>query len=70
VRAQYQVLCPTAPVSAPGDVLEAFVGEGARRMLQRALEAEVEEFPRLRLTKVGYPAKLRSELGGGFPRPD
>jgi type I restriction enzyme M protein len=20
--------------------------------------------------KVGYPAKLRSELGGGFPRPD
>jgi hypothetical protein len=70
VRAQYQVLCPTAPVSAPGDVLEAVVGEGARRMLQRALEAEVEEFPRLRVTKVAYPAKLRPELSGGCPGPD
>lgn len=35
---------PTAPVPAPGDVLEGIVREGARRMLQRALEAEVEEF--------------------------
>jgi putative transposase len=42
--AQYQVLPPTAPVPAPGDRLEETVREGARRMLQAMLEAEVAEF--------------------------
>ena len=40
----YQVLAPTAPVPAPDDVLEAIVREGARKMLQSALEKEVDEF--------------------------
>ena len=40
----YQVLPPTAPVPAPDDVLERLVREGARRMLQDALEAEVDDF--------------------------
>ena len=40
----YQVLSPTAPVPAPDDVLERLVREGARKMLQDALEAEVDDF--------------------------
>lgn len=40
----YQVLPPTAPVPAPDDVLEQLVKAGARKMLQDALEAEVDEF--------------------------
>ena len=40
----YQVLPPTAPVPAPDDVLEIVVREGARKMLQDALEAEVDDF--------------------------
>jgi putative transposase len=40
----YQVQPPTAPVPAPDDVLERLVREGARKMLQDALEAEVDEF--------------------------
>ena len=40
----YQVLPPTAPVPAPNDVLETLVREGARKMLQAALEEEVDEF--------------------------
>ena len=40
----YQVLPPTAPVPAPDDVLERLVREGARKMLQDALEAELDEF--------------------------
>ena len=40
----YQVLSPTAPVPAPDDVLESIVREGARKMLQSALEKEVDEF--------------------------
>ncbi len=44
VKAQYQVLPPTAPVPAPGDALESLARVGAQRMLQRALEAEVDEF--------------------------
>ena len=41
---RYQVLPPTAPVPAPDDVLEQLVREGARKMLQDALEAEVDDF--------------------------
>jgi len=44
VSKRYQVLSPTAPVPAPDDVLERLVREGARKMLQDALEAEVDEF--------------------------
>ena len=44
MKTPYQVLPPTAPVPAPNDTLEAVVREGAQLMLQRALEAEVEEF--------------------------
>ncbi|MDQ3809619.1 MAG: IS256 family transposase [Chloroflexota bacterium] len=40
----YQVLPPTAPVPAPDDVLERLVREGARKLLQAALEEEVDEF--------------------------
>jgi transposase-like protein len=38
------VLPPTAPVPAPDDVLERLVREGARMLLQAALEEEVDEF--------------------------
>lgn len=38
------MLPPTAPVAAPDDVLERLVREGARKMLQDALEAEVDGF--------------------------
>ena len=41
---KYQVLPPTAPVPAPDDVLERLVRAGARKMLQDALEAEVDDF--------------------------
>lgn len=44
MKAQYQVMPPTAPVPAPNDALEAVVRDGAQRMLQRVLETEVEEF--------------------------
>jgi hypothetical protein len=44
VSGKYQVLPPTAPVPAPDDTLEQMVRQGARQMLQRALEAEVAEF--------------------------
>jgi len=44
VSKPYQVLSPTAPVPAPDDVLEMIVREGARKMLQTALEEEVDEF--------------------------
>lgn len=44
MKAQYQVLPPTAPVPAADDHLEAMVREGARRMLADALDAEVNEF--------------------------
>jgi transposase-like protein len=43
VKTPYQVLPPTAPVLAPNDTLEKVVREGAQRMLQRALDAEVQE---------------------------
>lgn len=41
---RYQVLPPTAPVPAPDDLLEQLVRQGARKMLQDALEAEVDDF--------------------------
>ncbi len=41
---RYQGLPPNAPVPALDDVLEAVAREGAQRMLQRALEAEVDDF--------------------------
>jgi hypothetical protein len=44
VSKTYHVLPPTAPVPAPDDVLERLVREGARKMLQDALEAEVDDF--------------------------
>ena len=44
VTKHYQVLPPTAPVPAPDDVLERVAREGARKMLQATLEAEVDEF--------------------------
>jgi putative transposase len=44
VKTPYHVLPPTAPVPTPNDTLEAVVRDGAQRMLQRALEAEIAEF--------------------------
>jgi hypothetical protein len=43
VSARYQVLPPTAPVPAPDDVIEQLVRQGAQRLLQAALAAEVDE---------------------------
>ena len=40
----YQILPPTAAVPAPDDVLEMVAREGARKMLQSMLEAEVDDF--------------------------
>jgi len=54
VKAQYQVLSPAAPVPAPGDVLEEGAREGARRMLQAMLDAEVDYFlGRTRYERIG-----------------
>jgi hypothetical protein len=50
VSKPYQVLSPTALVPAPDDVLERLAREGARRMLQDALERGVDHF----LGRVGY----------------
>ncbi len=44
MKAQYQVLPPTAPVPVPDDVLEATVRSGAQKVLQCAVEMEVDEF--------------------------
>lgn len=44
VTKRYQVLPPTAPVPAPDDVLEMVTREGARKLLQAMLEAEVDDF--------------------------
>ena len=44
MTARYQVLPPIAPVPAPDDVLEQVVRQGAQRLLQQALYAEVDEF--------------------------
>jgi len=44
VKAQYQVMPPTAPVPAPDDRLEATVWKGAQQMLQWAVEKELAEF--------------------------
>jgi putative transposase len=59
VSTPYQVLPPTAPVPAPDDVLERLVREGARKMLQNALEAEVDDF-------LGRPRYQRTEAKRGY----
>ena len=59
MRAQYQVLPPTAPVPAPDDVLEETAREGARRLLQAMLEAEVDEY-------LGRPRYQRSGEFRGY----
>lgn len=41
---RYQVLPPTAPVPAPDDFLETLVRSGAQKMLQAAVEREVDDF--------------------------
>jgi putative transposase len=55
----YQVLPPNAPVPAMDDMLEAIAREGAQRILQRALEAEVDEF-------LGRPRYQRSSEWRGY----
>ena len=59
MKAQYQVLPPTAPVPAPDDVLEETAREGARRLLQAMLEAEVDEY-------LGRPRYQRSGEFRGY----
>jgi putative transposase len=44
LSARYQVLPPTAPVPAPDDAIEQLVRQGAQRLLQQALSAEIDEF--------------------------
>jgi putative transposase len=41
---RYQVMPPTAPVSAPDDAIEQLVRQGAQRLLQQALSTEIDEF--------------------------
>ena len=54
MKAQYQVLPPTAPVPAPNDALEEAAREGARRLLQAMLDAEVDDFlGRARYVRAG-----------------
>jgi putative transposase len=61
----YQVLPPTAPVPAPDDVLEMLTREGARKMLQAALELEVDDFlGRARYQRTG---EYRGYRNGHLP---
>ena len=62
----YQVLPPNAAVPALDDVLEAVAREGAQRMLQRALEAEVDEF--LQRERYQRSANSRGYPNGHLPR--
>lgn len=62
----YQVLPPTAPVPAPDDVLEMVVREGARKMLQAMLEAEIDDFlGRQRYQRAG---EYRGYRNGHLPK--
>ncbi|MDQ6675092.1 MAG: IS256 family transposase [Chloroflexota bacterium] len=61
----YQVLPPTAPVPAPDDVLEMVVREGARKMLQSMLEAEVDDF--LGRRRYQRTAEYRGYRNGRLP---
>jgi putative transposase len=63
---RYQVLPPNAPVPALDDVLEAVAREGAQRMLQRALEAEVDDF--LRRERYQRSAESRGYRNGYLPK--
>jgi putative transposase len=65
VSKRYQVLPPTAPVPAPDDVLEMLTREGARKMLQTALELEVDDF----LGRVRYQrsSQYRGYRNGHLP---
>ena len=65
MSARYQVLPPTAPVPAPEDVIEQLVRQGAQRLLEAALTAEVDEFlGRARYQRVG---QLRGYRNGHLP---
>ncbi len=63
---KYQVLPPTAPVPAPDDTLELLVRQGARQMLQRALEAEVAEF--LGRDRYERSGEFRGYRNGSLPK--
>ncbi|HUY96338.1 MAG TPA: transposase, partial [Verrucomicrobiae bacterium] len=65
MSAKYQILPPTAPVPAPGDVLEAVVRRGAQQLLQAALEAEVEEL--LGRSRYQRVAEFRGYRNGHLP---
>jgi hypothetical protein len=66
VNKPYQVLPPTAAVPAPDDVLEMVVREGARKMLQSMLEAEVDDFlGRRRYQRTG---EYRGYRNGHLPQ--
>jgi putative transposase len=65
VSRNYQVLPPTAPVPAPDDTLERLVRQGAREMLQRALEAEVAEF--LGRDRYERSGEFRGYRNGSLP---
>lgn len=62
----YQVLSPTAPVPAPDDVLEMIVREGARKMLQSALEKEVDDF--LGRRRYERTTEQRGNRNGHLPK--
>ena len=62
----YQVLAPNAAVPALDDVLEAVAREGAQRMLQRALEAEVDDF--LQRERYQRSANSRGYRNGHLPK--
>ena len=63
---KYQTLPPNAPVPALDDLLEAVAREGAQRMLQRALEAEVDDF--LHRERYQRSAEQRGYRNGYLPK--
>ena len=62
---RYQVLAPTAPVPAPDDLLEQMAREGAQRMLQAALRAEVDSF--LQRGRYQRAGEFRGYRNGHLP---
>ncbi len=62
---RYQVLAPTAPVPAPDDLLEQMAREGAQRLLQAALRAEVDNF--LQRGRYQRAGEFRGYRNGHLP---
>jgi putative transposase len=62
---RYQVMPPTAPVSAPDDAIEQLVRQGAQRLLQQALSTEIDEF--LGRLRYQHSEEFRGYRNGHLP---